>query len=343
MGTFTSSIGLWDRVKDRRRQNRRDTTQDDEIKKLKAQVEASTAAIREQSSRREARDEVGDSFQRSGALIRREFDNGYERYGRDFAVGDVITENKLQAQLIALQQTVINVLQDALYSGRPLGRADMEKLVRASETAREGSVDALRGQQRRLLGGPDEPRSPQQLALPPPVPQLAIGPPMSHGSTSSKASRRSEMSRKSGGSRESAPTTPLYCGYSLDLQYGTQPLSKKFAPGGSCKCPACGMRLVLESDDVWAIGKRTKRRVPDRGGHLREVVEETEFLISPRFLVKSHTPEGEFACLLCTQYADGDVVCPSVDVLVNHIGKHDIAELEKEPDFRVRVLEPVMT
>ncbi|UZP38879.1 hypothetical protein NXS19_006695 [Fusarium pseudograminearum] len=151
VGTFTSSMGLWDRVKEKRIQAKRDTTQDEEIKKLKAQVEkASNERDRASHDRQRIRDEVESSFERSGALINREFEDGYQRYGNRFAIGDVVTENKLQAQVIALQQTVINVLQDALYSGRQLDRADMARLVAASDAAREGSLGALRQQRQRL-------------------------------------------------------------------------------------------------------------------------------------------------------------------------------------------------
>ena len=52
-----------------------------------------------------------------------------------------MTENQLQAQIIALQQTVINVLQDALYNDRPMSRGDIAQLISASQSAREGSLN----------------------------------------------------------------------------------------------------------------------------------------------------------------------------------------------------------
>ena len=57
-----------------------------------------------------------------------------------------LTENQLQAQIISLQQTVIHILQDALANERPLSQSDMQKLMLASQSAREGSLDALRAQ-----------------------------------------------------------------------------------------------------------------------------------------------------------------------------------------------------
>ena len=86
IGTFTSSMGLWDRVSEKRRQKHRDTRQDAEIKQLKDQVERNERDNRERSHRE--RDDLGDALGRSGALIRHEYDQGYEHLGRRFAVGD---------------------------------------------------------------------------------------------------------------------------------------------------------------------------------------------------------------------------------------------------------------
>lgn len=385
-------MGLWDKVKERRKQSHRDSTQDDEIKQLRSRVDSFEASRRGRSRSRStseaSRDEVGTSFQNSGALIRREFDDGVERYGQQFAVGDVVTENKLQSQVISLQQTVINVLQDAVYHGRQLDRVDMAKLVAASNAARNGSIEALREQRQRLLaateiGGARQPLAIEAPAARPPsdmftrAPTMvdagryapteystrglpAIEPPSRFQPTeytsrappppatqmSTRAHPGTELMTRpppsiEPPSRSSSSTAveasgPLYCRYSLDLQYRKQPLAASFAPGRKCACPACGVRLAAAPDEVYAIAKRTSRWVPD-GRYEREVVEETEFLVGQRFVVKSHTPDGEYACILCTKYRDGDVVCPTVDVLVNHIGKaHDIKELDQEPDFEVR-------
>ncbi|KAF7552212.1 hypothetical protein G7Z17_g4469 [Cylindrodendrum hubeiense] len=329
VGTFTSSIGLWDRVKDKRKQQHRDTTQDDDIKKLKAQVERSERRVREKDYEMERsrdrgsrdrggsdrgsreRDDVGASFQRSGALISREFEDGYERLGRKFAIGDVVTENKLQAQVIALQQTVIDVLQDALYHGRQLDRTDMAKLVAASDAARDGSLGALREQRHRLLLATEETQQP---------PQLALGPP-----------KRASTIVK---------TDQLFCRYSLELQYvQNRPLAASFAPGGDCQCPACGVQLAVELDDCWSVIKRGSRWV-SVDGYKRQIDEDVEIVVDPRFVVKCHTPDGEYACVLCSRYRDGDIICATADALVDHVGRaHNLAELEREPDFQARELE----
>ncbi|RYP04491.1 hypothetical protein DL764_004430 [Monosporascus ibericus] len=338
IGTFSSSIGLWDRV----RQRRRDLKQDEEIKALKDKVEtadrhSADATWRSQHPqpspqlRDRDRDEVAESLERSGALIRREFDDGYERYGRRFAVGDAATENRLQAQIIALQQTVIDVLQAALYDGRQLTHADVARLVAASDAARDGSLDALRQQRQRLM------------ATEAPLPRLP--PPSSQRSLSPPANRRPVATLP-------APDDELFCRYSLDLQYArNKPLASSFAPGGDCRCPACGVRLAeARPDDFWAITKRVVVKSHDDGtssgggsydkhGQRRQEVieEEREFHLGQRFVVKCHTPDGEFACVLCNRHRGADALCRSVETLVNHVGRrHDVAELEREVDLLER-------
>ncbi|KAF2195537.1 hypothetical protein K469DRAFT_681842 [Zopfia rhizophila CBS 207.26] len=306
VGTFTSSMGLWDRVNEKRNQQKRDYKQDSEIKKLREQVEQAEKRSKERDDelqRRKLRDDVGDSFERSGALIRREFDDGYERLGRRFAVGDTVTENRLQAQIISLQQTVIQVLQDALYNDRQLTRADINRLITASQSAREGSLDALRQQYQRMAID-----APPQRALPPPKRASTI-----------------------------IEAEPLFCRYSLDLQYiPNKPLATDFAPGGGCRCPACGVRLAAESDDFWQIGKRTPIIIAE-GGYEKEVFEEREFHLGQRFVIKCHTVDGEYACVLCNKNRDVDAICRTVESLVNHVGRfHDITELEQEVDLRER-------
>ncbi|KAK8058504.1 hypothetical protein PG994_008952 [Apiospora phragmitis] len=342
IGTFTSSMGLWDRVKDKRQQTKRDTEQDKEIKQLRKQVEDAekqrnnpnqdqqqnqqhqqqrccSGSRHHSPPRRRRDDEVAYALERSGALIGREFNEGYERLGRRFAIGDTITENRLQAQVIALQQTVINVLQDALYNGRQLDNADMSKLIAASNAARDGSLDALRQQRQRQTLAIEAPPTP---AVPMPPPAVSFAPPRC-ASTSL-----------------AADPEPLYCRYSLDLQYVRhKPLARTFASGGDCRCPVCGVRLHAESDDFWEIEKRARGRPREgrRGSSGEVVLDEREFHVGQRFVVKCHTPDGEFACVLCSRFRDKDVICPTVEQLINHVGRdHTIDELEREEDFEMR-------
>lgn len=301
-------MGLWDRVNDKRKQKHKDDKQNDEIKELKEKIEKQEKNHQERDERRMLRgpDDVGGNFQMSQAMIQRQYDEGYGRLGKRFAMGDTVTENQLQAQVIQLQQTVITILQDALYNDRPLSRADMAKLISASNSAREGSIDALRQQQARLAIEPPQPQRP--LSLPPTRP----------ASIAAIASN----------------TDPLYCRYSTDLQYiPNKPLAADFAPGGPCRCPACGLRLPVTSDDFWVIGKRTPLLSTDNRFIRREAIER-EFHLGQRFVVKCHTPDGMFACVLCNKHRERDAICKSVDALVNHVGKfHDVDELERDFDL----------
>ncbi|KAF1840341.1 uncharacterized protein K460DRAFT_348682 [Cucurbitaria berberidis CBS 394.84] len=327
VGTFTASMGLWERVADRREQHRqrqRDTKQDGEIKLLREQFEKTQQASesRQQEIERlknggasgggggggRQRDEVGNNLERDSVMIQRMYDDMYGRMGKRFAQGDAIVENQLQAQIISLQQTVINVLQDALYNDRQLTRADMAKLIAASNSAREGSLDALRQAQHRL-GSNASNRSPS--------PQRSIAPP-----------KRASTTILDGPDQ-------LFCRYSLDLQYiQNKPLAASFAPGGSCQCPACGVRLDVTADDFWMIGKRMPVTVIDKG-YESEIFETREFRLGQRFVLKCHTPDGEYACTICNKNRDVDAICRNVESLVKHVGTyHDADELDREIDLR---------
>jgi len=90
-------MGLYDRVaekREKRKQGHRDTKQDTEIKKLQEQVSAAEKRGEERVQRIQGlqggrgRDDVGDNLGMSGAMIQRQYDEGYGRMGRKFAQGD---------------------------------------------------------------------------------------------------------------------------------------------------------------------------------------------------------------------------------------------------------------
>lgn len=131
----------------------------------------------------------------------------------------MIAQNELQAQIIQLQQTVISILEEALYTGRKPSRADMQTLFRASEAAREGSIKALDGQYNRLLDS-----APIRRALPP-----------------APSAKEQDM---------------LFCRYSFALQDDrSMPLGPAFAPGGDCRCDGCGTVLPIEPRRAWQVYK----------------------------------------------------------------------------------------
>lgn len=97
VGTFTASMGLWERIADRRdqhRQKQRDSKQDGEIKELKMQFQEAQkkAEGRQQEIDRlrngGGRDDVGNNFERDMMMIQRMYDQGYGRMGSRFAQGD---------------------------------------------------------------------------------------------------------------------------------------------------------------------------------------------------------------------------------------------------------------
>ncbi|KZM20208.1 uncharacterized protein EKO05_0001111 [Ascochyta rabiei] len=339
VGTFTASMGLWERVHDRReahKQKQTDSKQDGEIKQLREQFEAAQKKGQERQEEIDRlrsggggrggggggggggrgggyRDDVGESFEKNGMMIQRMYDDMYGKMGNRFARGDAITENQLQAQIIALQQTVITVLQDALYNDRQLTRSDMAKLVAASNSAREGSLRALQDQQQRLSSHSSN-RSPS--------PQRSIAAPPKRSSTSLVDA-----------------SDQLFCRYSLDLQYvPNKPLAASMAPGGSCECPACGIRLDVTGEDFWMIGKRTPLTIIEKG-YETDIMETREFCLGQRFAVKCHTPDGEYACVICSKNRDVDAICRNVESLVKHVGTyHEVEELEREVDLRETVV-----
>ncbi|KAH4052793.1 hypothetical protein HBH49_090760 [Parastagonospora nodorum] len=326
VGTFTASMGLYDRVSDKRQQHKqraRDVQQDGEIKQLKDEFEKAQQRAEDRQKEIDrlkngggggggggrGNDDVGFVLSRDAAMIQRMYDDGFGRYGSRFAQGDAIAENQLQAQIISLQQTVINVLQDALNNDRQLTRADQAKLIAASNAAREGSLDALHQAQQRMSSG-NSVRSaspPRSISAPP---------------------RRAPTAIMDSGDQ-------LFCRYSLDLQYARdKPLSANFAPGGPCQCPACGVTLDVTADDFWMIGKRTPRTIIEQG-YETEIMETREFRLGQRFALKCHTPDGEYACIICSKGRDVDAICRNVDALVKHVGTfHDADELVREVDLR---------
>jgi hypothetical protein len=91
-------MGLWERVSDRRdkhKQKQRDSKQDGEIKQLREQFEKAQQKGQERQKEIDRlkgggapRDEVGDNFERNGAMVQRMYDDGYGRLGSRFAKGD---------------------------------------------------------------------------------------------------------------------------------------------------------------------------------------------------------------------------------------------------------------
>ncbi|GAW16768.1 hypothetical protein ANO14919_062060 [Xylariales sp. No.14919] len=249
------------------------TAQDDEIRKLKEQVaqtdkrnqKPEAPSHRRPQDNRGGEDDddageaLGRSLERSESLVRREYNNAAERLGKRFAMGDLITENQLQTQIITLQRTVIDVLQEALLNRHSLSHGDVQRLIAASLAARNGSLDALRQQYQRLSFE----AYPQPRSLP-------------------EASHHSSE----------VGDGELFCKYSLTLQnMPGLPLSASFAPGGDGHCPSCRVQLDPETPDTyWHIEKMVAGSTQGGNG---DSMKEYHFDLGQRFIVKCHTERGE--------------------------------------------------
>ena len=136
----------------------------------------------------------------------------------------MIAQNQLQQEVIALQRLLINTLQTIYLNKRDITPEEYYSLIDASEAACEGTVDALRGQCRRLV----ESASPQA------VPQ--------------NPKRRVVL--------DDTTPSPLFCGYAIVLQQNqNKPLSPLFDQRGRLRCPACSARFDIEQGKAWKIRK----------------------------------------------------------------------------------------
>lgn len=181
IGTFTTGINLYERVRERHDQKKTDRGQNEKIKDLERRADAADKARRKAEkekndhimARLESNNNKGgqsgnpylpyqyppltynrpqndlrDALAASGPMIRREYDRDYARLGAPFAEGDTIAQNELQAQIIDLQASVIRLLQEALETG---SMPDPAALYAAAGRARNGSIRALQDQYQRIL------------------------------------------------------------------------------------------------------------------------------------------------------------------------------------------------
>ncbi|RMY09877.1 hypothetical protein D0868_04011 [Hortaea werneckii] len=362
VGTLTTSMTLHDKVqekRDKKKQKALDAKQTGEIEKLRKRVDAlksgnesddeteSTGSRSKSRNRRPRRrsleeDDFVYESRRSRAMIERMYEDHLMRAGDRYATGDIMTENRLQKQLIQLQQTVINVLQDALYSGRGLTETDQRRLITAQSAARDGSLDALEDhyaristrQRREIL-----PNDTTQRLLPP-APSISNEEPSTHylpPNPSPAPTTALRPYRPPHSIRSYSPDPALFCPYSIHLQTTIQPLSPSPPTTATeptetfLTCPTCHSSIPVSARDYWILsttGTATSSTHPHQPVFETGVYEEDddfiplplplplptpadlptserqrqgrrEWKLTARFLVKSHTPEGEFACLFC--------------------------------------------
>jgi hypothetical protein len=91
IGTFTTGLGLYERVGQKRKQQKTDSKQDTKIQELEAQVKKAEENSKKKSSgnnQKSRPDAVEDSLERSGPMIKREYERDFARLGDRFASGD---------------------------------------------------------------------------------------------------------------------------------------------------------------------------------------------------------------------------------------------------------------
>ncbi len=87
IGTFTTGMGLYERLDQKRKQKNVDSSQDEKIKALEKLVKESEERTEKKiNSARE--DALRESLQDSGPVIRREYNRDVARFGDRFAQGD---------------------------------------------------------------------------------------------------------------------------------------------------------------------------------------------------------------------------------------------------------------
>jgi len=225
-GTFTTGINLYDRIVEKRKQAKLDKGQDEKIRDLERRVHEHHGHNGHHKHRHgydNDDDRLRQSLQYGGSSVKNEYDRHYAELGSRYAEGDITAQLQLQSAIITLQQTVIKVLEEALYSGQP---PDISKLDNASEFARQGSVRALRDQYRRMLEGSAGPgnRSP-------------AGPIRRVSSTSALDDRERERMRalpapSLGSHAPGDDAGPLFCEAAVELQEeGSLRVDKILAPG----------------------------------------------------------------------------------------------------------------
>ncbi len=282
----------------------------------------------------------------------------------------VTAQLQLQSQLITLQSTVIDLLQEALVTGRP---PDLHKLYNTSEFARDGVVRALCDQYKRMLAG----------AVPSPVRRRPVGPVRrvsstpslgliqdrdEHGrdgerrsvvssSTSTSTSRRTQPRHRKPKAlimheHDCKQATALFCPFATSLQnFPTTPLASVLTtnPRSTSShppldtCPTCHTVILSPASaksQSWRIDKDViiDEKYDKGSGELVSVTERRTYRVDNRFIVKCHRDgrekDGRYACYLCFCYRGRDTICRDEERLVAHVSEgHEVGEYERDGDI----------
>ncbi|KAF2440354.1 hypothetical protein P171DRAFT_435166 [Karstenula rhodostoma CBS 690.94] len=271
-----------------------------------------------------------ESIEHSYELVRAEYDRGYHRLGEKYAVGDLITRNQLQAQIIRLQQRLLYTYEDFILNAefpRHSPSYHLKELVHTTRAARSAVIEALTMQYQRMLPAPVH-LLPGAYPLPP-TPTVHKPHDDDHKTLEYHHHHRpASRSPARSPAKSNSPQPSLYCLYARNLQRTPSlPLTDTFRPGGTSCCPYCQTHISSQENKAWEMVKASSREGgPDR-----------TFLVGTRFLVKCHREGGGFACVLCSRWREADTVCGEVEALVEHLWReHGCGELEGDGDVGER-------
>lgn len=269
---------------------------------------------------------------------------------------------QLQTQIIHLQQALLSINQDLLlstYVTPASNHSQLVRLVQTTRTARTASIQALSLHYKRLLP-PRSPSGPGNMPGAFPTPPYAPHDPH-HDNARPKPRKDSCMSSSSSDSasdivkilpirvpkpapkpapRPNPPPTPppapsrkpprMFCIYSTDLQRNAQlPLANSYKMGGTGLCPFCRSHIDTRPGKAWEIVTDSHRWI---NGRIRSRFR--TFLVTNRFVIKSHREGSGFACVLCARFSKSDTVCRQVGALMEHLWRdHSSEEMERDEDI----------
>ncbi|KAF2738368.1 hypothetical protein EJ04DRAFT_520335 [Polyplosphaeria fusca] len=286
-------------------------------------------------------DEDAEEFYKSRMRMAHTYDKHYNKYGDEMARGDLAAQNELQSQIIFQQQGIIAAYN--IVSSPSPRRGDilyhLDQLRINTRTARSMAIDALEALTRRIRAQTRRSPSPAVGGLPYPEGDMdrivirskspgregtlktiqydALSPPAYHLSPPHKP--------RSVGS--DSTSSSLYCPYARDLQNDPhQPLSDDYKAEGNGQCPYCRFYIATSAGRSWEFSKID--------GQDRKRGRGRQFMMSNRFVIKSHRDGGGYACLLCSKHRKADTGCKDVNALVEHIRReHSIGEIVDEVDI----------
>ncbi|KAF2101101.1 hypothetical protein NA57DRAFT_55163 [Rhizodiscina lignyota] len=318
LGCFTQAHELYKRVK----QGKADRERNKESSKSRSR---STEDRKNGRRRNQDYDEprsivvvspLGRTLQESEAAIYSAYGN-HRRLGDRFEIGDSIGYTELLEQKVRFQQNVIKILQDAAASGRSsYGQIDTAALARASEIAREGSIEALNRQYYRLLD-------------PGPRTRAILAPPSSYGDIPSRSHSSSTRGAGSEYLSEASRYPPsnrtlLFCPHGSMLQQSFDAaVIDLFASHGSHRCDECNAVIRMEPNAALRICTSGRN----------EGYERRKFHILTKFFLKCHRPCSEFACALCCRIYGVITIRPDEESLARHLRDHSSQELSGDIDI----------